>query len=243
MARPRAYRITCWSLFPLSKKRAWLSNFNQWQRHSQCTFAVSWAPIHRAAEIVQGVPTNKRWLLCSHCQYFLCSPACSPALALFPVGKLFNQLLKAQFWITRSLESNLSSARTSLIPVKQVILTESLPTWFHVKTLAPNRLNVRQSPIFLKKPPAFYLGLKWNSVVENWTEETSYLKGLQHYVVTPQRSNNAKTAEEVLWKKGWGPGPSSRMLENHKNSWVLWMTSGARWEEIPSIKLKWYRIG
>ena len=119
------------------------------------------------------------------------------ASALFPAGKPFNQLLKAQFWLTRILKSNPSSARTSLSPLEPVILTERLPICIYVRTSALNRLNVRRGPILLKRPPALYQGLKWNSAVENWTVRTSYSKCLQHRVVTPQRSDNAKTAEGV----------------------------------------------
>ena len=98
----------------------------------------------------------------------------------------------------QSPRQNPSSAKTTLTPLEPVILIERLPTWFHVRTSALNRLNVQRGPIFLKRPPAFHHGLKWNSAVENWTAGTSYLKGSQYYVVMPQRSNNAKTAEGVL---------------------------------------------
>ena len=98
----------------------------------------------------------------------------------------------------RSPRQNPSSARTTLTPLEPVILIERLPTWFHVRISAPNRLNVRRGPIFFKRPLALHHGLKWNSAVENWTAGTSYLKDLQHHVVMPQRSDNAKTAEGVL---------------------------------------------
>ena len=90
-----------------------------------------------------------------------------PASALFLAKELFNQLLNTPFWLTRSFKSNLLSAKTILTPLEPVILIERLPTWFHVRTSAPNRLNIQQGPILLKKPPAFYHGLKWNSGVEN----------------------------------------------------------------------------
>ena len=121
-----------------------------------------------------------------------------PTLTLLPIKKPFNQLLKAQFWLMRSLESNLSNARTTLTLLEPVILTEYLPTWFHMKTSALNKLNTRRGSILLKRPPALYHGLKWNSVVEEWTVGTSYSKDLQYHVVTPQRSHNAKIAKRIL---------------------------------------------
>ena len=81
MARPRTCRSPCRSLLPLGKKQARLSSFNQSQRYLWCTFAASWALIYRAAEITQGVPTNKQWLLCSHYQYFSRSSACASTSA------------------------------------------------------------------------------------------------------------------------------------------------------------------
>ena len=160
MARLYARWSPRWSFLPLSGKQVQSSSFNYWQRHSKCIFVASWAPIHRAAKIIQGVPTNKQWLLCSHCWYFSCSPACAPASAPPLAGEPFNQLLKAQFWLTQSLKSNTSSARTTLIPLEPVILTECLPTWFHKKSSAPNRLNIRRGPLFLKISSALHHGLK-----------------------------------------------------------------------------------
>ena len=160
MARPRARRSLCRSPLFLSKKWARLSSFNWWQRHLQYAFPVFWAPIHRAVETTQRVLTNKQWLLYSHCQYFSCSPACATASAPLLAREPFNQLLKAQFWLTQSFKSNFSNARTILTLLKLVILTERLPTWFHERTSAPNGLNAQQGLIFLKEPSALNHGLK-----------------------------------------------------------------------------------
>ena len=160
MAKPCARRSSRWSPLPLSEKRAQSSSFNQWQQHLQFTFAALWALIYKAAETTQDISTNKQWLLCSHCQYFWCSPARAPVLAPSSAGEPFNQPLKDHFRLTQSLKSNHLNARIILIPLKPVILTKRLPTWFHERTSAPNRLNALRGLILLKRPSALHHGLK-----------------------------------------------------------------------------------
>ena len=86
------------------------------------------------------------------------TPTQAPAVARAPIP--YSAIAMARPRACRSPRRNPSSAKSTLTPLEPVILTERLPTWFHVRTSAPNRLNVRRGPILWKVPPALHYGLK-----------------------------------------------------------------------------------